>query len=129
MFKSILCFAVCLVLGACKSEESEKFPGDYFKNTPDLTGKSLVLKNTVDNIDYRVSPEGLKLLQSILNEKPDSVSKIAIPIFPSLTLEISGARYQIQPNELVYLGPPSGVWKHKGLRKELLGQSTRIKSN
>ena len=128
MFKLIISFAVCLVLGACKSEEAEKPPGEYFKNTPDLTGKSLVLKNTVEHMDFRVSPEGHKLLQSILDKEPDSVSSIAIPIFPSLTLEINGSRYQIQPDELVYLGPPSGVWKHLGLRKKLLSQSTLIES-
>lgn len=129
---AVLCLAIA-ALGACQSGVPEargasSSPVDSARGF-DLKEGTIVIQDHLEGARYQVNPAGIKILQSVLNREPDSVTPMAIPMFPSLTIVIGGARYQVQPHALVNLGSPGAIWKHPDLRQKLLSQSVRSKAN
>lgn len=125
---SLRYLATCLVLCGCHAGEQEAPPVDgareSLRRAPDLSGMTVVLEDTDEGVRYSLDPAGVQLLQRLLRREPDSVSPVAIPVYPSWTIEIAGTRYQVEPDELIDLGMPGAVWDQEGLRESLMSGAT-----
>lgn len=79
---------------------------------------------------YQLQPDGERLLAALLAKKPDSEANAAAGLLPSGMIVLGETKYAIEDDEVVLLGKNNTkVWRHRGIKKELIEKSKPVKGD